>query len=72
MRKLVELNHVLEDGMKAYPGLPSPKIGTFLGHKESRSHYDAKAEFYLGKGTCRVTLAPIWTAPFIATLVGET
>jgi kynurenine formamidase len=49
MRKLVELNHVLEDGMQAYPGLPRPKIGAFLDHEASRSHYGGQAEFYLGK-----------------------
>ncbi len=30
MGKFVELNHPLEDGMVPYPGLPSPKIGSFL------------------------------------------
>ena len=61
MKKFVELNHALEDGMKAYPGLPSPKIGAFLDHKASRSRYGGKAEFYIGKVEWRwfVTLAPI-------------
>jgi arylformamidase len=49
MRRFAELNHPLEDGMKAYPGFPSPKIGSFLDHKSSRSHYNGKAEFYIGK-----------------------
>jgi arylformamidase len=49
MGKFLELNHVLEDGMKAYPGLPSPKIGAFLDHEASRSHYGNQAEFYLGR-----------------------
>lgn len=49
MKKFVELNHPLEDGMKAYPGFPSPQIGPFLDHKASQSHYDNKAEFYIGK-----------------------
>jgi arylformamidase len=49
MRKLFELNHLLEDGMTAYPGLPRPKIGAYLDHKTSSSRYDGQAEFYLGK-----------------------
>lgn len=49
MGKYVELNHILEDGMMAYPGLPSPKIGAFLDHEASRTHYADQAEFYLGR-----------------------
>ncbi len=49
MKKFVELNHPIEDGMKAYPGFPSPRIGAFLDHSASRSHYHNKAEFYIGK-----------------------
>jgi kynurenine formamidase len=46
---LVDLSHPIENGMRAYPGLPAPKIGSILNHEESRSRYDGKAEFYLGK-----------------------
>ncbi|MEW6375436.1 MAG: cyclase family protein, partial [Thermodesulfobacteriota bacterium] len=49
MKKFVELNHPLEDGMKAYPGFPNPKIESFFDHQTSQSHYDYKAEFYIGK-----------------------
>jgi kynurenine formamidase len=49
MKKFIELNHTLEDGMMTYPGLPRPKIGAFLDHAASRSRYENRAEFYLGK-----------------------
>jgi kynurenine formamidase len=49
MTKLVELNHIIEDGMPAYPGLPSPQIGAVMDHDQSRSRYGWKAEFYLGR-----------------------
>lgn len=49
MKRFVELNHILEDGMMVYPGLPRPKIGAFLDHRASRSRYEGQAEFYLGK-----------------------
>jgi kynurenine formamidase len=45
--KFVELNHVIEDGMAAYPGLPSPEIGAVADHAQSRPRYDGKAEFFL-------------------------
>ena len=47
--KFIDLSHAIEDGMKAYPGFPSPKIQAFLTREDSRSHYDGKAEFYIGK-----------------------
>lgn len=49
MVKFVELNHVLEDGMRAYPGMPDPKIGAWMDHAATRPRYDHKAEFYLGQ-----------------------
>lgn len=49
MKTFVELNHVLEDEMMVYPGLPRPKIGAFLDHEASRVRYDNQAEFYFGK-----------------------
>ncbi len=35
MTRFVELTHVLEDGMAAYPGLPRPKIEVLLDHAAS-------------------------------------
>ncbi|MGD0267129.1 MAG: cyclase family protein [Candidatus Methylomirabilota bacterium] len=64
MRKLVELNHVLEDGMRAYPGLPRPKIGAFLDHEASRPHYDGQAEFYLGQVDMVCNLGTYLDSPY--------
>ncbi len=64
MKRFVELNHVIEDGMEAYPGLPSPKIGAFLDHQESRPRYEGKAEFYLGKVEMVCNLGTYLDAPF--------
>jgi len=64
MGKLVELNHSLEDGMRAYPGLPSPKIGAFLDHEASRSHYGGQAEFYLGKVDMVCNLGTYLDSPY--------
>ena len=46
---LVDLSHSIEDGMRAYPGFPSPNIGAFLTHKDSMPRYENKASFYIGK-----------------------
>jgi len=64
MKKFVELNHILEDGMMAYPGLPSPKIGAFLDHEASRSRYNDQAEFYLGKVDMVCNLGTYLDSPF--------
>ena len=64
MKKFVELNHFLEDGMMAYPGLPRPRIGAFLDHKSSRSHYEDRAEFYLGKVEMVCNLGTYIDSPF--------
>jgi arylformamidase len=64
MKKLIELNHFLKDGMMAYPGLPRPKIGAFLDHQSSRSHYNDQAEFYLGKVEMVCNLGTYLDSPF--------
>jgi kynurenine formamidase len=64
MRRFVELNHVLEDGMTTYPGLPRPKIGAFLDHERSRGRYAGKAEFYLGKVDMVCNLGTYLDSPF--------
>jgi kynurenine formamidase len=64
MKKLIELNHFLEDGMMPYPGLPRPKIGAFLDHQASRTRYDDQAEFYLGKVEMVCNLGTYLDSPF--------
>jgi len=46
---LIDLSHPIEDGMRVYPGLPSPRVGATLDHDASRPRYEGKAEFHLGE-----------------------
>jgi arylformamidase len=46
---LVDLSHVVSDGMITYPGLPGPHICDFLSREDSRSHYAAGTEFQIGR-----------------------
>mgnify|MGYP002396079726 CR=1 FL=1 len=64
MKRFAELNHVLEDGMKAYPGLPTPRIGAFLNHEGSRPRYENKAEFYLGSVDMVCNVGTYLDSPF--------
>jgi kynurenine formamidase len=64
MRKFVELSHPLQDGMQAYPGLPNPKIGALFTHAESRSRYEGRAEFYIGKIELACNVGTYLDSPF--------
>src|SRR5947208_15618856 len=46
---LVDLSHVVEDGMITYRGLPAPVICDFLSREKSRSLYADGTEFQIGK-----------------------
>jgi len=47
-RRVVDLSHVITDGMVTYPGIPAPVIGAHLTFDESASHYAAGTEFSIG------------------------
>ena len=49
MNRLIDLSHVIEDGMITYKGLPAPIICDFLSREESKKRYDAGTEFQIGK-----------------------
>lgn len=47
MRRYVEVSHLIEAGMKTYPGLPEPTIEVLMDYETSRPRYDDKAEFFI-------------------------
>ena len=47
--ELIDLSHIVEEGMITYKGLPAPIICDYLSREESRSHYAEGTEFYIGK-----------------------
>lgn len=46
--RLIDVSHVVEDGMVTYKGLPAPVICDWRSREDSRSMYDG-AEFQIGK-----------------------
>ena len=50
--------------MMSYPGLPRPQIGAFLDHEASRSRYQDRAEFYLGKVDMVCNIGTYLDSPF--------
>lgn len=47
--KLIDLSHVVEQGMITYKGLPAPVICDFLSREDSRRHYAEGTQFQIGK-----------------------
>lgn len=45
---LVDLSHVITDGMTTYPGLPAPVIGTHLSREAAESIYAPGTTFHIG------------------------
>ena len=60
----VELNHALEDGMKAFPWLMDVRVGAIFDHAASRPRYQNKAEFYLGKIEMPLNIGTYMDTPF--------
>jgi arylformamidase len=46
---LIDLSHIVEDGLITYKGLPAPIICDFLSREASRTVYQGQAEFHIGK-----------------------
>jgi kynurenine formamidase len=47
--RLVDLSHVIENGMITYKGFPAPLICDYMSREESRAKYEAGTEFQIGK-----------------------
>ncbi|MES2119831.1 MAG: cyclase family protein [Pseudomonadota bacterium] len=47
--KIVDLSHVITEGMVTYKGLPGPHICDFLSREQSAANYDDGSTFQIGK-----------------------
>lgn len=48
-RRLIDLSHVITDGMVTYKGLPGPHICDFISREQSAANYDDGATFQIGR-----------------------
>jgi kynurenine formamidase len=48
-RRIVELNHVIYEGMITFPGLPGPQLRPYLTFEQSREHYAPGTEFRIDR-----------------------
>lgn len=47
--RIVDLSHVITDGMVTYKGLPGPHICDFLSREQSAANYDGGETFQIGR-----------------------
>ena len=49
MARLIDVSHIVEDGLVTYPGLPAPIVCDFLSREASRRVYVEGVTFQIGK-----------------------
>jgi arylformamidase len=49
MSRIVDLSHIIEDGMTTYPGLPAPHICDFWTREGSAANYEDGSSFQIGR-----------------------
>jgi arylformamidase len=69
--RLVDLSHVVEDGMVTYKGLPAPHICDWLSREASRTNYEAGTEFQIGQITMVANTGTYIDTPFHRYADGE-
>jgi arylformamidase len=62
--RLVDLSHVIRDGLVTYPGLPAPTITPHLTREDSRSHYAPGVEFAMDTITLLGNTGTYLDSPF--------
>ncbi len=62
--RLIELNHVIDDGMVTYKGLPAPVICDYLSRADSRGTYAPGTEFQIGQITMVSNTGTYLDTPF--------
>ena len=64
MERLIDLSHVIEDGLVTYRGLPAPIVCDFLTREASRAHYEEDTSFHIGRIDMVANTGTYVDAPF--------
>ncbi len=62
--RFIELNHIIEDGMVTYKGLPAPVICDYLSRIDSQGNYAPGTEFQIGRITMVSNTGTYLDTPF--------
>jgi arylformamidase len=63
-QRIVDLSHVIEEGMTTYPGLPGPHICDFWTREASAVNYDDGSSFQIGRIDMVANTGTYLDAPF--------
>jgi kynurenine formamidase len=63
-KRIVDLSHVIEDGMVTYQGLPGPHICDFWTREGSAANYDDGSSFHIGRIDMVANTGTYLDAPF--------
>ena len=63
-KRIVDLSHLIEDGMTTYPGLPGPHICDFWTREKSAANYDDGSTFQIGRIDMVANTGTYVDAPF--------
>jgi len=63
-RRLVDLSHVITDGMVTYPGLPTPEVATHLSREAAEEIYGPGTSFHIGLVTMCTNTGTYLDVPF--------
>jgi len=69
--RLIDLSHVIEDGMVTYKGLPAPHVCDWLSREASRANYPQGTEFQIGQITLVGNTGTYLDTPFHRFAEGE-
>ena len=61
---LIDVSHVIEDGMITYKGFPAPIICDYLNREDSKSHYQQGTSFQIGAITMSSNTGTYVDVPF--------
>ena len=62
--RLVDLSHVIEEGMTTYKGLPGPHLCDFWSREQSAANYDDGSSFQIGRIDMVANTGTYVDAPF--------
>ncbi|MBS2533686.1 cyclase family protein [Catenulispora sp. NF23] len=63
-QRIVDLSHVIRDGMVTFPGLPGPEIGEYLSREQSRERYAPGTEFSFSRISMLANTGTYVDSPF--------
>ncbi|GAB4519473.1 MAG: cyclase family protein [Anaerolineae bacterium] len=63
-RTLIDLNHVIYEGMITYPGLPGPEIRDYWTREASQQHYAPGTSFHIAQVTMVSNTGTYLDSPF--------